>query len=485
MRAILLVAIISALLLSGVSCGGNSGSRTSSLKSRALVVGSPDGGFYDYLASSLFTGESFGGLEKVSDYDLLVVDSDMMSDPTTDALIEGALTAYVPVVLLGENEEELNAISLRHLGIASSGELYGLLLHSDAKAARGRRQSLAFTKPTAAELATNEHGYEEGATSYQIVSPSETIYSVVEVGKFAAYETELRKIIGSENPVQELPFIAKELGYSTDTPPDDITFLEKGTIKVWTNTVPVCAAKPSQIEREKLSRSPHSYDLTMSISAYMFYDPIFEQFKVFLNQQGTSSIGTPDDAALGGTCATSSLQIGIPWYVIQVGLTSTITSSNGGAIITDSSPKNVNNQKEVTDSTSTMIGVSVGENPSAGASRTVTHSVTEDISDWSIRNESTARVATFQYSQTDVKGNPSYNSAPPLSSAGLPYSMTTLWSFPRDTKVAQFSITPQRSFYETCLDSKCRGTDVASGSFKVPLDTFTVTFALPPIPPGF
>jgi hypothetical protein len=434
-----------------------------------LIQGSPSGHFYDRVITEVAKPIYYDGSQTVENYSLLIINasehntSKLASD---ELLIDEAIKLGVPVLLFNVSDDAVKNGLSKHISASLSGNNIAYLIHNHTDGNDASHVSvISFPQlNTLTPLEINNPGdmTADGQAPQVNSSDTEPNTAVDQNIVLEHYINRLKSFLDtrdlnsgfadsneSQSDTSKLYLRDSAPEFDVSTPPNYAVFRRASTHTMANATL-------ETVQNGK--KSSANEQLSVTIETYIFYDEIAQEYRVFLTQQGTAYMDSDNNY--------SNLGIIIPMRWFQLGMYSTVDAQNSGAYALDFSPKNVSSSESYTDSTSTTVGVSVSEHPSASASYTVSHSVTKTIYDWTINNTSSNAQSTqwhyFQTSNDAVK----YDDLPSLSRFNFSFSNTSLWSIPNTETQAKFKVSFIRDFSVAFLGGSISGSSGTASKFK-------------------
>jgi hypothetical protein len=401
-----------------------------------------------------------------AEFDIMVVAA---HDPIPHAreaqLVQSTLNNGVPVLYLQLTSQEIKDSIGNRTGLVVTKDHPALLvLHRRGDASNPSHTEFTELHETLENIITAES---DGTTTER--TPSDTEAAQLRSARADSNVEEVIKFIEESKDARQKTVTEKDAftrdnqpQFQVDTPPDYAVY-RRQTMNVRQDTH---LNTTGQLREPVLTRT---HQLGITLDVYAFYDTVSDQYQVFLVQRGTAYIDTRDNNHFMGRYFVTGVLTVEDLYLVQRGLSTSVTCSDPNAFVVDSSPKNINDSTTYTDDTSATVSGGISKDGIAvGASYTVTHSEQHTIYQWSISNTSSAvDQVSWRYFRTN-QGNSRYGDYPALSTNNFAYSNSSLWTFPGSTQQVTFTIRPTRSFY------------YAPTSF-IPLDQYKMDVAGTPI----
>lgn len=457
-----------------ISCGGSGSS--SSNNGRALAQLEVSNSVVDALMAQGYIVKSYTGAENPADYNLVIIDADN-HDPAVIAsdelLIDETLAAEKPLLIVDADAAHIQEGLLQHTGVSTDGDHLAYLVMTERDSAGNlSHHSYSYRNLSAYQTLVESEvtNFESDEADVQELPEGDEVSfsaSVQDEAVLAAeYAQEIISIIQSESDAiatrdaSDFFDVGRPIEGVLGGTTQRHTFPQRLTIKT------------------KYSDNPQIIaDLRSTVSVWAYYDPVDVEYKVILNNSGTAYL--PDDKRYQYFKSI----VRDTFLLYQRSIANSTECTNSAAFVLSSSPPNVNNKKEYTDSVSTTIGGSISNSGvSVSGSRTVSHSVTKTITDWSINNTSPGfSLGRWNYFQTSGSYKKRYSSLPSLSRFNFDYSNSTIWQVSPDDvgsdRKLTFIINTKRDFAFAGEILKVGG---LVGSYDMPALHHTIT--LPEIP---
>jgi hypothetical protein len=458
--AIVLICGVGLLAAPGCAPGGGGGA------SVALVQGTADSALLDEV-SKWATLETYGGNQPVGNYALVIVDADSTPAQQMDEelVIDEALDAGVPVLVLDASAEHKGAQALRELtAVSVGGDSYGYLIHKESmQGAQPHYRIVDLSWPSGAAtvqtvyageaedaIDTDETGSEGTSLADHLAATSETPPAWL----LEQWGQEVRDFVEGDHSVQTRQSASGEYDPTQWTLSDRMKY-RHSTIqtRTWRSLPKLTAAKsPDSRHAPDAIADTSATQLISSLENFTIYAFLCEyensddEYRIIVVQDGQFS------PTQSGALYDNGKKL---YYWYQVAFKTQLTPSQGDPQLLMSSPETAVGQSQVTDSTSTTVGTkwNVGGSLSADGlsisggvehwqEETIASAVTRTVNDWDLHQTSSfgdPLTVGWTYSMNTPYAGNSDTAAKPVagteltagSKATMAFHTTSIWRVPK------------------------------------------------------